>query len=88
MKDDREPAYGSDPSEQTDPILVDTEMDVRIHLRVDLRKFLSRYGIDPQSGEPTPDELQVHLLCCLMQYLSTLPYMTDADATFIDDAIL
>jgi len=76
------------PIEQTDPIVIPLEMDVRFRLRVDLRKFLQRYGIDPQSGEPTPDELQVHLLCCLVHYLSKLPYMVDADAEFIDDAIL
>lgn len=87
MKRDREPAYGAGPGEQTDPILVEMGMDVRMYLQLDLRKFLDLYGVDPNAGQPTPEELQVHVLGGLMQYLKSLPYMVTADVNFIDDAI-
>jgi len=86
MRRDREPGYGAGPGEPMDPIVVEMGMDLRTYLRLDLRKFLDLYGL-PQSGEPTPEELQVHVLCSLMSYLKSLPYMVDADIRFIDDAI-
>ena len=87
MRKDREPEYHTRPVD-ADPILIDVGMDVRIHLRLDLREFLRRYDLDPQSGEPSPEELQVHVLCCLMQYLKGQPYLIDTDIKFLDDAIL
>lgn len=86
MTRDREPAYGAGPGEQTDPIRMEMGMDVRMYLQLDLRKFLDLYGL-PQSGQPTPEELQVHVMWSLTQYLKSLPYMVTADVNFIDDAI-
>jgi len=81
MRNNREPEYAAVQVEP-DLILLDLDMDVRIHLRLDLRKFLARYGIEPQSGEPTPEELQAHVLCCLLQYLRKQAYMVGADIRF------
>ena len=85
MKHEREPAYGSDPAEQTDPIFVEIGMDVRIHIRMDLRKFLRGRHVDSESGEPTPEQLQVHFIEGLVLILLGQEYVVDADMRFIDD---
>ena len=88
MRRDREPAYGSDPAEETAPILIELGMDLRLHLRLDLRQFLRVHGLDPQSGEPSPDELQAVLIERLRQYLRSQSYMLEADVQWIDDAVV
>ena len=88
MRRDREPAYGDHPAEHTDPILIELGMDLRMYLRLDLRQFLGANGVDPSSGEPTPDELQAYLINDLVRFLRGLPYVIHAELRWIDDAIL
>jgi hypothetical protein len=87
MRRTREPAYGEDPGEPINPILLELGMDLRMYLRIDLRQFLRVNGVDPQSGEPTPEELQAYLIHDLLRFLRGLPYVVDADLRWIDDAI-
>ena len=76
------------PVDRPTPILIEIGMDVRVHVRLDMREFLRVHGLDPQSGEPSPDELQAVLIERLRQYLRAQPWMVAADVNWIDDAIL
>ena len=89
MKHHREPDYRASSPIDSDPILIDFSMDLRLYLRIDLRTFLRVHHMDPQSGEPTPEQLQQHFAEGLVQILLGQEYTRDARATWIvDDAIL
>ena len=82
--DRREPAYDVRPVE-ADPILVNVGMDVRLELRLDMRQFLREHGLDPQSGEPSPEELQAVIVERLRQYFRSHDYMVDVQVQWISD---
>lgn len=89
MKEPRYTAWDDgDPVDAMNPILIELGMDVRLYLRLDLRQFLRMHGLDPQSGEPSPDELQVFVIARLKEFLRGQAYIVDADLTWIDDAVL
>ena len=84
----READYQRNVPDPLNPIFLEMGMDLRVYLRLDLRAFLREHGLDPTSGEPSPDELQAILIERLRQYLRGQAYMVAADVNWIDDAIL
>jgi hypothetical protein len=81
----REPEYVGAPVEQLHPILVNVGMDVRLELRLDMRQFLREHGLDPQSGEPSPEELQAVIVERLRTYFRSHDYMVDVHVQWIND---
>jgi hypothetical protein len=71
--------------ERTDPILRDLELDVRVQLRLDLRRLLVDGHVDPESGEPTSEELLALLHAILERHLRDQPFVVYARVTWLLD---
>jgi hypothetical protein len=82
---EREPVYAAVPVEGLHPILVNVGMDVRLELRLDMRQFLREHGLDPQSGEPSPEELQAVVIEHLRKYFRSHDYTVDVQVQWIND---
>jgi hypothetical protein len=68
----------------TAPTIVALEIDLRVHLRINVTHLLEAGGVDSETGEPTREELEELVRATLEQFLQRQAGVTHARVTRIE----
>lgn len=66
------------------PIVTAIETDARIHVRIDVSRLLQEGGIDSESGEPSPAQLEAYVLMNVERFLQEQACILDARVRWLD----
>ena len=72
----------------TDPITIEFETDVRMRVRVDVRRFLQDARVDGESGAPSQEEFQAFLLNSIERHLQKQGCVRDVRINWLNDELL
>ena len=72
------------PFVRTAPTIRDLETDVRVRLRIDIRRLLEDGHVDSTTGEPTPEELQALVITTIARELQARVYVLAARVDYLD----
>lgn len=79
IRDERET-----PTVVTTPTIRELETDLRVRLRIDVSRLLQDGGVDPATGEPSPEELQAYVLATIERVLQVRPYIVNVRVDWLD----
>ena len=71
-----------------DPIVVPLETDARITVRIDVSRLLQEGGIDSESGEPSPAQLEAYVLMNVERFLQEQGCILAARVRWLDVELL
>ena len=68
------------PTMALDPIVREVELDARIRVAFDVRRFARL----PEHGEPSADEVQAYILALVKTYLDVQPWIGNVRVSWLD----
>ena len=60
------------------------ETDLRVRLRIDVSQMLEDGGVDGQTGEPSPEQLQAYVLATIERVLQVRAYILAVSVDSLD----
>lgn len=69
---------------RTDAMITELETDLRVRLRIDVSRLLQDGGVDPNTGEPSPEELQAYVLATIERVLQARAYVLSVRVEWLD----